>query len=442
MRCATPNRVKCLRVGAEWSLVTSDIDRAEAADNADDFVDLPEDAGYDAAGGLNLTPDSVEGPSRGPWLGICAAVIAIALGVGGFMWWRAQDAKPAPTPPAATAPQHSLFIAVSSPDNQLVNGLYYATGDQPTGLFTPGTLLADVPTLGKAPLSAALPVGADVPGTVFSDVTGLKVEQSWVLPMDAMAGLIDKAGGVTVDVDVPVSANGVDLKPGEKQLLNGLQAMTFATWTATGETQSAQVARMSQVATTLVAELPTDQGEVEKLLAEVPGSTTGTPAELAEQLVELQGAVHSEDYLGSLLPVTAAATPDVPAGVVVDRARLATLLDGRVDDLRLFTPGSAGSVVMQNASGVESAEIGARRKLIDQGYDFSFTGLAEPVQATTIVMVPSNVQVDDGKAIAKDLGVPDAQVLPSPLVPSGADALILLGADFTPDPQPEPSAGE
>lgn len=415
----------------ETQLADTDVVDPDPADLDGPDPDGSEAEPDPAAGGFSLTPDEPGTGGGGRWLAVIAALVAVGLAVGGVLWWQGSRPQPTPSPAPVAAPQHSLFIAVATPDNKVYNGLYYATGDRPSGLVAPGSLLIDVPTLGQAPLSDALPLGVDVAGSVFTDATGLTVETSWAVPMEAMATLIDKVGGVTVDVDVPVTANGLELQIGRQQSLNGQQAMTFATWTGTGEAPSLQLARMNQVATTLIATLPDDEPAIEALLAEVPGGTTDSASELAARLAQVRAGLGSSDYSGSLLPVTPNATPAVPAGVVVDQTALASVIKGRLDGLRTFTPGAAGIVHLQNASGVESMDLPARRRLIDLGFDYSYQGLAEPAVDTTIVMVLTQDQLPAGRRVVKDLGLPNAHVVVAPIVPGGVDALVLLGSDFT-----------
>ncbi|MFV0457688.1 MAG: LCP family protein [Actinomycetales bacterium] len=405
-----------------------DVDDLDGDDSDEDGHD-PDASDHDPG---DLVPDVPHRAHRRLWpLVTGVLVVAVAAAAGGVWWTQRSEPQAAPAP--APAPErHSLFVSVATNDNQLVDGLLYVDGPDATSVVTPGTLIADVPTMGSAPLSAALPLGTEIPGLVVSDATGLRVDTSWTLSMDAMASIIDSEGGVTVDVDVPVQAGDVTLTAGPEQKLTGPQALTFATWTATGESGAAQDARLSEVSSAMLAALPQDRAGIEALLAGVPGSTTVSAADLAEQLLEVRASLAQDDFAAALLPTVDAPRPDVPDGLAVDRTTLAQLVSSRLQGLELFQPGVAGRVSLQNATGVTDMELAARRRLIDAGYDFGWRGLAQPTMATTIVMVPTNASDDlaAGRRVATTLGLPDAQVVASALVPTGGTAFVLLGEDF------------
>lgn len=412
------------------------VDHDLSEEDAENLGDGPPRAGVD------LLPESARRRGRG-WRWLVALILVFAMAGGGAAWWQSRSDAPAPAPVSQTRPEQSLFIAVSTPDNKVVDGLYYVEADDAaTALFVPGDLMADVPTRGTVPFSESLSVGTDAPGVTFADATGLRVDATWALPMDAMASLIDKVGGISVDVDVPVQTEAVTLAAGNQQKLNGPQAMTFATWSRNGEAGSSQLSRLGQVTTTLIAALPEEASEVEAWLAQVPGSTTLEPSELATRLVWLRNALHGNDFSGALLPVQASATPEVPTGVTVDVPALRSWAAARLEKLTMFTPGEAGVVALQNATGVEKLDLDARRTLTDEGYAYQWKGIAEPVQPTTIVMVPTNSAEDlaAGRTVAEALGVPGAQVVGSPIVTTSQVALVLLGADFIPEGAQQPAA--
>lgn len=417
----------------------SETDQGEAglSENDQGETDQSETEETPAPGfGLDVIPNEPIGRSRGPLIAVVAILVAALVGAG--IWWvnrpgAAQQPATSVAEPSGPARSDTLFLSISAPDNTLVSGMLFGTGKEGTStLLVPGDLTLDVPTLGDVPLRQALPVAPDVPGAAVSDLLGVRVDASWVMPMDGLAGLIDTLGGVEVAVDTRVEANGVVLEPGASQKLNGLQALTYGGWTANGESPTSQLVRMGQVVTVTLAAMPTKAEDVQALLAAVPGTTTLQAGDLAAKLARIAADARSDRYVATVLPATPQATPVNPRAVSVDGTAARNLLTTTFGGDLLYVPGSAGEVSVQNATGSATIELAARRRLLDAGYRYHWTGLAEPVQLTTVVMVRSADSKDRqaGVAVAQALGLTEKNVAVGSNVPIGQQALVLLGVDF------------
>jgi hypothetical protein len=379
----------------------------------------------------SIVPEVATRPRRRALLTALVGLLVLGLVVGGGVWWW--TSRPAPPPPAAAqvATPHTLFVGVARSDNTLSSGMLLATTPEvSSALLVPGDLMVDVPTAGTTSLSAALPLGSDLPGAALSDALGVRVDGQWVVPMDGLVGLIDAVGGITVDVDTPVEANGLQIGVGAAQKLNGVQALTFGGWTASGESPSKQLMRMAQVTSVTLGALPADPAQVAAMLGTIPGTTTLSGESLATELVAFGNHVRGKSLQVSLLPTLSAPVPNNPNAVTVDQATAQTLIGLGFAGTELFVPGAAGSLRLQNASGVAGLESVARRRLVDAEFTYVWGGLAEPVQPRTVVMIRAESARQTGNEVAAALGLGEDSVMLGTNVVVGTDCLVLLGQDF------------
>ena len=379
----------------------------------------------------SIVPEVAAPRRRRGLLTALVGLLVLGLLASGAWWWTSRPApKPEPAPTQAAAPQ-TLFIGVARSDNTLSSGMLLAgTPEVSSALLVPGDLMVDVPTAGTTSLSAALPLGPDLPGAALSDALGVRVDGQWVVPMDGLVGLIDAVGGIIVDVDTPVEANGLQIAVGAGQKLNGAQALTFGGWSATGESPTKQLLRMAQVTSVTLGALPADPAKVAAMLGGIPGSTTLSGDALAGQLVAIGDHVRDKSLQVSLLPTLSAPVPTNPNAVTIDQATAQTLIGIGFAGTEVFSPGAAGTLRLQNASGVAGLELAARRRLIDAEFAYTWGGLAEPVQPRTVVMIRDETARETGNAVAAALGLGDDSVMLGTNVVVGTDCLVLLGQDF------------
>lgn len=359
-------------------------------------------------------------------LGVVLALVA----AGGFVWWQRQNNAPAPSP-APVAEDQTLFLSLTTDDGRSAGGLLYLTHRQDAfGVLVPADVTLDAPRAGTTSIREAQLAGPDVPGQAVSDATAIPVDGHWVLSFHGLAALVDAAGGVTVDVDVPVQVDGVSLNPGE-QKLTGPQAATYAGWSLTGEPQVSRLVRSGQVVHAVIAALPTDTGTITDLLAQASGETTLEPAELAAILSRVRTAQADGTFGGSIAPTTAAPTADNPNALGLDVPAFTNWVRTTAPGLQVHRPGEAGRVRVMNAAAVENLQDPARGLLLGDAFTYSFGGAAEPLQPASLVMFsPVRDTRDQALAAAAALGLDATAVQASHDIPLDQDVVILLGEDF------------
>lgn len=422
-------------------------DTPAAVDPADDSAAAASSTEQDEpARDGDVVPATVPRRRRG-WLPWVAGLLVLALAAGGGLFWWTQN-RPAPTPaPAAPAvADQTAFISLTTADGKSAGGLLLVGHQREAhGLLVPADLMLDTPGAGTTTIREAQSLGTDVPGQALSDALAVPVDGHWALPLDSIVTLTDAEGGITVTVDVPVEANGVILQPGE-QRLTGVAAATYAGWSLTGEPSSGQLARSGQILTALIQGLPDDEAAIQELLGSTGGTTTFETGDLAAFLLRIKHAQDDGDFGGSLLPVTAAPNEANPNAVSLDVDAASAWLETTAPGLQVRTPAVSGHVQVKNASGIDKVQDPARADLLSAGFGYTYAGLAEPIQPTTVVMYSqSRGTQGEAEAVAEALGLSPEAVQLSDDIPLGQDVVILLGEDYAVAAglaEPIPAAGE
>jgi hypothetical protein len=308
------------------------------------------------------------------------------------------------------------------------------TDDATAGLLVPSRLLVDVAGGGRVPLAEAAALGAGAPGKAVADALDLRVDGTWVLARDDLAGLVDSVGGVVVDVDTEVRADEVAVAAGPGQRLTGTQAVAFSATLGEQEAEAGRLARFDQVLAGLLRGLPVTGGEVQTVLTRAGAADSTLPAgDLSSLLAAAAEHARAGTYGASVLPVTeiSAGGDEVLYGLDADAA--ADVVRSRFAEARRQGAGEAPRVLVQNGVGTPGLADRARDRLVAAGFRFVGGGNASTLgRQESAVLVPRDGrdQRELATAVAEALGLPETAIAVGREAPTTADVVVVLGADF------------
>jgi hypothetical protein len=380
------------------------------------------------------------------------ALVAV-LGVVLVGWlialMQGSDGQAEPEPSAsATAPaqQSTLLIQVRNHSefgsDNMVAGV--GGGLPAAQVLVPSRLIVDVPGAGQQTLGqSARLLDRTASQDSLSDLLALRIDGTLSLGRLALAGMVDFVGGITVDVDEPVSwadpQTGKEtlVVPAGQQVLDGTQAAAYAlAWLPDEEPEAARLARFSTVMTETISRLPDDQLRIEQMLTSLGGSarTTTSTTDAAAFLAQMRQGILAGGQRVRVLPTT-----DIRAGsgLQVVRADLAAadpMLATLLPDAQLGDE-SSPRVLVQNGVGIPGLGTSARDKLVAAGMVYINGGNAEGFgRPQTAVLIGDNSPASQrlGDQVAEALGVPPASVAVAENAQNVADVVVVLGADFQP----------
>lgn len=374
---------------------------------------------------------------------VAVLVTLLAIGAAAFAVWLAADAPDAPPSeePQEVRTQSTLLLQVQPPDRTAAASVLLAHDpDDGTGagLLVPPQVIVNVPGTGSLPFGRALStVDAQGSRDALSDLMGVTVDDSWVLPTESLSALVDALGGIPVEVDVPVVREQTVVLNVGAQRVDGSRALDLMLYLAPQEQEQSRLARVQQVVDGVVRSLPQDPAELAALLGTLGVGSVSTlePPALAAFLLGLAAA----DADGQLQYDTLPVVPIDPGGGVtafrVDAPRLLPVVERLLADS--VPPGvreGGNRVLVLNGVGTPGLGEAVRAKLAPAG--FVFVGSRNAPQfgyATTQVLVPE--ATPEGKAlgerVAAALGVPATSVGAQDFG-TVADVVVLVGADFVP----------
>ncbi len=397
--------------------------------------------------GSDLFPDG--GAARqhrpGRLRGALAALVAVLLvaGVAAVVVIR-RGAGPAPAPARSSSVPAQQLLAVSlAVDGQITGVSLLAAG--PGGaqqVLVPGRLLLDVPGAGRIPVARSLAVGSSAPGAAVADALGVRVSAAWVLDVGALASLVDRLGGVTVDVDVdvPVSAkagSAIMVPAGDRRRLTGKPAAAYAGLIVGEEPEAARLARQERVLTAVLAGLPAPDAARRALLAGLAGAPRGAAL---STVVAVTGALREPAASGSL-PSTVLPVNEIDSGGAVtayglDAEGAARLTRSRLAGAAIAEPvGGRVRVLVQNGVGTPGLGEAARAQLVAAGLRYvgggNVTGFG--VRQTVVLLADGgSAERARGAAVARALGLGEGSLRITDSAPTVADVVVVLGADYRP----------
>lgn len=264
----------------------------------------------------------------------------------------------------------------------------------------------------------------------IDNLLGTQVEGTWRLDTPYLNNLVELVGNIDVDTDTDVpdpkakKGQAPLVKKGEQQTLSGPMAVAYATYRATGETETAQLNRFGQVM----------QGVLRKLSSDPQAATTTVQSlaqildpslkekDLGAFLAKLADRAKGGDYSTELLPVRQDGTLSAKAGADVVKDVLGGAVTNPDKDAAL-------RVGVKNASGSKGAGQDARISLVNGGYTFVDSGAGSTAQATSQVTYADADKKAQATEVAKTLGLPDSAVRKGKTAPN-ADVSVVLGQDY------------
>jgi len=376
-------------------------------------------------------------------VGVAALTVIGLLVAAGVIAFATHQKKTAATGPART--QRTLLLQITGSTGSAVEAALLAHDPKKkTGaiVLLPSRVIAEVPGRGSAPFGDALALGGPrVAEEALADLMGVIVDGSWVLTRPAFAALVDRLGGVDVDVDTDIlgaAAGGfrVVIVSAGHQHLAGTAAVAFATYLAGGEAELARLPRLQEVLDGIAAAAKVKG--VTAVTAAVKGLGTGarlsrSPADVATLLVGLA----DDDLTEDTLPVRDIDTGG-PTAYGIDPTGLRTLVDAALAD---SVPASARAtnnrVLVQNGVGRPGIGESVRRRLDKAGFLYrpggnvpGFTFQHSP----SVVLIKDGTQasIELGQKVARALGLPVSAVRTSTEGQSVADVIVIIGADYKP----------
>ena len=332
---------------------------------------------------------------------IAAAVIVVVIAGGWFALSHSGDAccpTPAPTDRAGQGPTHLLTFSVtggSGPDMAVIG----AGAGSSAAIPIPPELTLVVPGQGETLASGVARLPGRSQQVALSNLVGAWTQELAVMDLDGFAGVVDRMGGLTVDLpDVVVTSTGV-LGPGLTKL-DGRKAIGLLSAKSPDDGS-----RWSAVLSAFLADPPAlTRGDL----------TAGSPVDGIDQVLDAARSA----------PVVAMPTEDV-AGLATIAAQpgLDRLMASTFD-----TPAPIPAIVL-NGNG--TAGLGERvgRRIIPAGFRIALSRNAEsPVPATEVIANGMDATVAARRA-RKALGV--GHVTISQVASGIGDITIVVGKDFT-----------
>lgn len=452
---------------AAWFAGLKAMTRAEEAESdAVDVVDTPstEAAARPRADVQQIVPATAPRRRRPVRRWVAAAVAVAVLGAAGALvvlnrgGAGSRDAAvTAVTPQQAVVVAFSLSQAAASLQSPASKGtktrsaavqagdvtgltLLAAGGGSAQQVLVPSRLLLDVPGAGRVSLSRSLLGSADAPGEAIGDALEVAVATTWTLDSTALAALVDRVGGVVVDVDTDITQGtqvgaAVLLGAGPGQKLTGDQAALFAQFLGAEEPEAARLARQEQVLRGVLTALPDDPATIRTIVSGLPGAPDGASLDAVVRVVSASRLAAASDELAStMLPVKEIDAGGSTTAYGLDDKAAAQLVDARLAGAKL--PVAAVGhvrVLVQNGVGTPGLGDSARTKLLAAGLRYVAGGnLPGFGQDETVVLLrdASSTNRERGMAVARALGLGQSSLRISESAPTIADIVVILGSDY------------
>jgi anionic cell wall polymer biosynthesis LytR-Cps2A-Psr (LCP) family protein len=281
-----------------------------------------------------------------------------------------------------------------------------------------GDMAADQPPAGADEVSSTLGVTPD--GVRDMDETTFGI-------------FIDNLGGVSLTTNTSIPASTADPK-GVTQgtvTLSGVQAVAYATYTASGEAATAQSARFGQVLNALMAKLPTESSAVQAYLNQL--GLIPDPSLPLSKLSPILAALAAQENAGAVTVATLPLTSGNALNQTAASSVVSKLLGGTVTGGA--TAGQAARVLVQNGTGASSSSgsklmASAQAKLTDAGYTYN-AGDSVATQSSTKVEIAKSAEQSVAEQVAASLGLSGSAVQVVSGLSSADDVTVVLGQDWT-----------
>lgn len=379
-----------------------------------------------------------DGPKKGTslvsWIAI---LIVITLGVAAATYMVVKAAAD-DTPATGTSekvtgesfPASSVIgVAVTTNDGRqlLQCAVLGRSTSGPSVMSVPVRSLVNVPGAGFQPLADAPRVGENA---VFDAVQGvLRVSFTSTVSMteNEFAAMVDRLGGVSVEIDERLTVAGQSIEPGDNVQLDGAKAAAVLHTDERRDGVSDSSIRFARM--------------MKDVLHRVSGADAGAVPVFSGGHADAEGAVRQ---LAELSSTTTASTLVAPASDIGNGEVSVVRLD-RSATLRLSREAFAGAfravdpdavrVLLRNSGGVPGLTLSARDKLTDMpGVEVELGGNANRLGAeTSMVSIPEDSAKYRrlGEEILSRLGLPASTLVVSHQESHDVDVMVLVGADYS-----------
>ncbi len=346
--------------------------------------------------------------------------------------------------------QETLLLQMQGPDRTAAGTVLLAadpSAKQGLEVLIPSRLITDVCGYGSQNFGniLALPNGAaDSRSALSTMLGGVSIDGSWVISERDLTNLVNEVGGINVDVNTTVvqrTAGGggrVLVAPGQ-QKLNGTQALEYATYSPGQEGAAGVLARLQGVIDATIQALPRTLNAVEALTRQLPKGSQSTIGSdrLAKLLFELRTYDQTEaGVFPTDLPVTAIDSGGSAPSYRVDNSAtgIKQLVSTRLSN---SVPSSANSqhasVYLLNGLGVPGLVGTACSRLARSGFTYVGSGNRPTFSnARSEVDIFRDSDADQGRTLARALGLPASDVRRSTVNQSVARYVVILGSDYKP----------
>ncbi|BEP15133.1 hypothetical protein acdb102_34440 [Acidothermaceae bacterium B102] len=372
-------------------------------------------------------------------------VVALAAVVVGLLVTTGGGKK---TPVVAAGPdgrtQHTVLLTLAPAGAASVESVLLAhdsANGQGQFVLVPSDILTEVAGRGSMQLAQAATFGVTVPAETLSDMIDVTIDGSWLLTPAALGALVDRLGGITVDVSTDVTVNGqVVLSAGAGQHLGGSQASALATYIGADEPSGARLARFESVMVAIMAKLGPDTAAIDTTLAALGAGSTigGHQAAVGQVLSGLVADAKSQNVNYTNLPTTVVDTDNSQEQLAVDGAGTAALVKTSfAGSVPRGQVAGRNRVIIFNGTGQLGLGSSARQRLIAHGLVF-VRSANQPgfgyQDKPSVVLIPDATadSVAAGDRVAKALGLPTSDVETSTVDATAADVYAILGSDYKP----------
>ncbi|MER5864584.1 LytR C-terminal domain-containing protein [Kitasatospora sp. NPDC002040] len=372
---------------------------------------------------------------RNRLVGGLLALVLVAGGTAGYLWWQGRGGDGA----AAQAAGGRTVNVVHLRDLQGKVSSALLVNDQsgqkasvlllPDTLKLPGSGITATEQLGKS-LDAA---GASGTREGLTTVLGAPIGGTWRLDTPYLRLLVAQLGGIKVDTNAVVREGnlpgGKELAPvGKDVTLSAVAAVAYATYQAPGESTDAQLARFGQVLTGVLKVMPTDLKEAQDVVHRVGAVPDPSlpEAALAGVLVQLAQLTKGGHLATSALTVQPDGTlDDATAGKQVK-----DVLGGTVKNAQSVA-GRSTRVTLQNAVGNDDVAATATALVTNSGLEL-LPGIGKvAVQPLSEIRYTDDAKLPTAQQLALTLGLKDTAVK-KVTAAQNADLVVVLGKDYQP----------
>lgn len=379
---------------------------------------------------------------------LVAAVVAVGtvVGAGRLVAPSPEPAEAPPTVPSPVDPadpQPAVVLATYDEEQPAAGAsriavlAYDRARERGTILLVPSSTVTDIPGHGLLEIGRAYGFGAGpLLDASLDNLLGVDLDHVAGVSRQGWAALLDRVGGLTVDVrerlDAPAADGGVEVRfqPGE-QFLDGQRLAELLTLDAAGQSELDALARTQHVLVALLDRLHAEPELLERAFADgAPMLDTAAPGAVAEVLGLLADARARSALSTVTLPVSPIGGEDETYRVDAERAE--ALAAERLSGSRPATVADAGRALqILNGNGTPGIGQEVAERLVPAGYRVVLTGNADRFDHPTtriVVYEDSPEQLEVARDIRDRLGVGEVELSGSPQ--SVVDVTVVVGRDF------------